>query len=128
MAGLAGGSLVIDYDYLLRIWMQFKHKRDCTWYIESLHHAREVPPSRQHLVFEEVHSAKDYRSAGKQLVSVVEQELECIIVRTDDDVKMAIFILIFVKIIQFIQSDFSRLLPLGIHILKREFCPRIVNR
>ncbi|MGB4698307.1 MAG: hypothetical protein WBH08_10755 [Methanothrix sp.] len=96
LVGLAGRSPVINYYYLLCIWMQFEHKRDCTWQIEGLHYAREVLPSRQHPVFEEVNSAKDNRSAGKQLVFVVEQELECIIVRTDDDIIVATFIFIFI--------------------------------
>ena len=69
-----------------------EHQRDGTWQIERLYHAGEAMLSGQHLIVEEVYSAKNDWSAGKQLVSVVEQELESIVIRANDNVKMAIAI------------------------------------
>jgi hypothetical protein len=69
--------------------MEFEHHRDGTGKIKPLYYACEALLAGQPLVFKEVHSAEDYRAARKQVVSVVEQEVESIIIRADYDIKMA---------------------------------------
>ena len=93
---LAGGGLVVYYDDLLSLRMQVEHQREDAREIERLHYARETLLAGQHLIFEEVYSAKDHWTAGKQFLSVAMQKLEGIVIRADDHVEFAIFVFIFI--------------------------------
>lgn len=68
----------------------------CSSDLERLHYSRKSLLACQHAIFEVIYSAEDHRTAWEQIISVIEQEVEGIIVRAYDNIEMIIFISIFV--------------------------------